>query len=376
MPDKPTRIACVVGTFNFGGTEMYLLRLLRSLDRTRYEPYVVVMDEQGVLGDEVRSMAEVYPVHLTGKLFNRNGRNEMRRLAKWMKETDIRLVHTLQDKATIWGAVTGRAIAGLPVVASHRASTYYVTGFVETGVYLAVMHTCVAHGVPNSAAAGASLKRFGIPWDRMTVVHNGIPTERLPSREEASVHRDADGASAPVNVAILGRLVPVKNQKLAVEAVAAANERGCSVTLTVIGSGPEEEPLRRRAEELGVAERITWAGYSDAPTPLLLTADVCILTSDSEGFPNTVVEYMAAGRPVISTDVGGTREIVTEGETGYLVPPGDVAVLADAIVRLARDPELRKRMGGAARALVERSFTVEQEAARTMAVYDRVLAPA
>ena len=371
--NPPWKIAFVVGTFNFGGTEMYLLRLLRSLNRTRYEPYIVVMDDQGVLREEAYELAEVYQVHLTGKLFNRNGRREMSRLAEWLKEKNISLVHVLMDKATIWGAPTARLLAKLPVVASHRASTYHTTGHTETTVYLSVMHALVNHAIPNSRTAAESLKKFGIPRDKITVIHNGIPPNRLPDLNTVNLHSSDDG---PVNVAILGRLAPVKNQKLALEALNTLRHKGHDVTLTVIGAGPEEKNLHNLADSLGIANLITWAGYQKNPMPYLLQSDICTLTSDSEGFPNTVVEYMAAGKPVVCTDSGGTDELITEGEHGFIVPKGDVSALAGALENLVTNTELRRTMGQNARRLVETSFTARKEAENTMAVYDRVLNPA
>ena len=115
-----------------------------------------------------------------------------------------------------------------------------------------------------------------------------------------------------------------------------------------------------------------WTGFANN-LPVIDLSYICVLPSLTEGFPNAVVEYMAGGRAVIATDVGGVREIVTPGETGLLIPPGDPVTMADAIAKLADDLELRETLGWNARALVEAKFTARIETEQTCRIYEKVL---
>jgi len=363
---RPRRIAFVVGSFGVGGTEHFLVRMLRHLDRARFAPFVVTLNDAGPLRDEVRSLAPVYVVRLTGKLFNRRGLGELWRLARWMRRERIDLVHVVIERTIVYGTFAGR-LAGLPVVASQR-NTLSTMGRGLTALYFLSLRHLVRHIIPNADAIAAWLARQGVRRVPITVVHNGIPSARI----RPFVERPPD--VRPLTICTVGRLkASVKGQHLIFEALARLLGEGLSVRLVLVGSGPDEEMLRRRAAELGVAESVRWAGYLDDPTGEIIGSDICVLSSYTEGFPNALVEYLAAGRAVVATNVGGVREIIRPEDTGLLVPPGDAVALADALRRLIRDPGLRQRMGAAGRALVEAEFTADREAERTMDVYERVL---
>ena len=136
--------------------------------------------------------------------------------------------------------------------------------------------------------------------------------------------------------------------------------------------GAFQEALERESERLGVRERVEF-GFRDDVPDLLETLDVVALPSWTEGLPIVLLEAMAHGRPVVATPVGGTPELVTDGETGLLVPPRDPEALAAALRRVLDDPDLARRLGTAARARVAERFTAAEQARRTLAIYDDVV---
>ena len=147
-------------------------------------------------------------------------------------------------------------------------------------------------------------------------------------------------------------------------------------TFVFAGDGPLRIALEAEARRLGVAVRCVFLGQrSDVPA-LLAAADLFVLPSLYEGLPVSVLEAMAAGRPVVATAIGGTDEAVTSEETGLLVAPRDPAALASAIRRLQADPALARRLAAAARGRVERDFSSEATARQVMAIYDQVLVEA
>jgi glycosyltransferase involved in cell wall biosynthesis len=184
----------------------------------------------------------------------------------------------------------------------------------------------------------------GVPADRIRVIRKGVPADRCPVPDEAA-RQAARGRfrlplAAPV-VACIGALSPEKRVGDAVEAVAALPE----VHLLVVGDGPERSLLERQAA--GVAPgRVHFAGVLDGPTAALAAADLVALPSRTEGVPGVLIEAGLSGVAAVATDVGGVSQIVRDGETGFVVPPGDVSALADG---LRRALEQRKALGLAAR---------------------------
>jgi glycosyltransferase involved in cell wall biosynthesis len=193
----------------------------------------------------------------------------------------------------------------------------------------------------------AYLRRLALGWgldpERVSVLPNPAPeVPPLPSRDELRGDLGLDGRL----LAFAGRLGPQKSLDVALEAVAAVP----GVTLAIAGDGPDRTALEQRARELGLGGRARFLGSvpRDGVLRLFRAADAALLSSSWENFPHTVVEALAVGTPVVSTAVGGVPEVVTDGENGLLVPPGDPAALAAAVVRLFGDTALRERLARAA----------------------------
>ncbi len=193
----------------------------------------------------------------------------------------------------------------------------------------------------------AYLRRLALGWgldeERVSVLPNPAPeVPSLPAREQL---REELGLEGDV-LGFAGRLGPQKSLEIALEALAGVP----GVTLAIAGDGPDRKALERRARELGLDGRARFLGSVSREGVLRLfrAADASLLTSSWENFPHTVVEALAVGTPVISTDVGGVPEVVRDGENGLLVPAGDVAALAAAIERFFADDGLRDRLAGAA----------------------------
>jgi glycosyltransferase involved in cell wall biosynthesis len=139
------------------------------------------------------------------------------------------------------------------------------------------------------------------------------------------------------------------------------------------GEGELLEPMRRLAFQLGLQDRTFFVGRCLQIAELLAVSDVCVLSSKFEGFSNAILEYMAAGRPVVATDVGGAREAVIDGETGYLVAAGDVAGMASRIVRLLQNHELRQSLGERGQRIVEQKFSTDAQLRKTEELYSQLL---
>jgi glycosyltransferase involved in cell wall biosynthesis len=193
---------------------------------------------------------------------------------------------------------------------------------------------------------------------RWTVVYNGIDAS-MPYRRGRTPAYEALGipAQAPV-VGLIGRLVQAKAPSVFLEAVALVACEIPELRALVIGDGPLREEAERDAARLGVSDRTVWAGLRHDVPVLLEGMDVLCFSSTREGFSIAMLEAMAAGVPIVATRVGGNPELIDSDDVGFLVRPGSAAALAERIVALMRNPDLAERVRRAARARVERCFSL------------------
>jgi sugar transferase (PEP-CTERM/EpsH1 system associated) len=205
----------------------------------------------------------------------------------------------------------------------------------------------------SSRLAERMAATVGIPLERVTVVRNGVDLSRFGSTPRAEARQ---ALRVPDNVVVIGhagRLVEVKDQASLVQAAALLKSQGVSFRVVIAGEGPLRPALEAQIAALGVGDCVSLLGHRGDVERLFAALDVYVLCSRSEGMPNTILEAMASGVPVVSTRVGGTDELVVDGETGLLVPAADATALARAMRDLIMDGEKRRRMGvcGRARAL-------------------------
>jgi glycosyltransferase involved in cell wall biosynthesis len=213
-----------------------------------------------------------------------------------------------------------------------------------------------------------------IPMGKLTTIHYGIEcTVPGPEPSREAVRRSLGLPPDAFAVLSTGRLVPVKGYPYLIEAVGKLRAAGSSTILLIAGDGPERAMLQSQAERLGVADRVRFLGWrADVPT-LLAGVDAFALATLGEGFGLAILEAMAQRLPVVATRVVAVPEIVQDGQTGLLVSPRDPAALADALLALERDPELRRRFASAAHRRVLEHFSVARMVRDTEGVYADVL---
>jgi glycosyltransferase involved in cell wall biosynthesis len=357
---------------NVGGAERSLSRLLAGLDRTRFAPTVACLyGSDSPVADDIRALG--IPVHELGM------RHKWRLDGFWRLYVLLRrerpaILHTFLFHANIPGRVIGRLV-GVP---ADRAGPIVISGERTMGMEsrwryrlnrltqgLADRVVCVSQQVADFV-----MNEVGVPGDKIVVIPNGVdldPTESLPDKQAARerLKLPADGAL----VGTVARLDPVKRLDVFLEALALLDD----IRAIIVGYGPEERRLKAMADRLGIADRVLFAGHQRDVRPWLAALDVFVLCSDWEGMSNALLEAMAARLPVVATSTGGTPDVVVDGVTGSLVPPGDPYSLAQAIRRLLLDPDLRAQMGRAGRRRVEERFSIRQMVERTQVLYETLL---
>lgn len=227
--------------------------------------------------------------------------------------------------------------------------------------------------VAASRAIKGILKDDGIPPSRIEVVHDGIDVERLRKTPVGNLHQEfwlPHGAPLLVNV---GALVGHKGQKFLVDAMPLVRRQVPEAHLVILGEGELRPSLEKQIKDLGLEKQVILAGFREDVLSLMRSADLFVMSSVTEGLGSAVLDAMALEMAVVGTYAGGIPEAVRDGETGLLVPPGDAAALAAAIVRLLQDAPLRAAMGAAGLALVTQHFGVDRLVEGTLAAYRRAL---
>jgi glycosyltransferase involved in cell wall biosynthesis len=161
-------------------------------------------------------------------------------------------------------------------------------------------------------------------------------------------------------VGIVGRIFPIKNHHLFLEAARLVAREDPAARFVIVGDGILRPELERQAQEMGIADRVMFTGWRRDLPGIYADLDVLAVTSNNEGTPVSAIEAMASGCPVVATNVGGLSDLICEGETGYLVPPGDARAVATALLRVLHQPETARRMGETARMAARQRFSAQR----------------
>jgi glycosyltransferase involved in cell wall biosynthesis len=302
----------------------------------------------------------------------------VRELTSLLRETacDALLCHGY--KANILGRMAAR-VAGIPAVAVSRGWTGE-SRRVKAYEWLDRRHLrFLDHVVCVSEGQAAKVRRWcGVAPERLSVIRNSARLAAFAKIDPTargrllSFFRPDSGVNEVVLAA--GRLSPEKGFGVLVEAAAEVCSRRPRAGVALFGEGVLRNELEQQIERLGLAGRFVTPGFRTDLDGLIGAADVVVLPSFTEGLPNVALEASAAGAAVIATAVGGTPEVVSDGETGFLVPPGEPTVLAERIGRLLADERLRAGFGAAGRDRMLTQFTFEAQAAAYLQLLDRLLA--
>jgi sugar transferase (PEP-CTERM/EpsH1 system associated) len=358
----PLRVTHVVTTLAIGGLEKVVLDLVRGRTQPAFDARVLCLDSGGVLQrDFAAAGVPVEVVGIRGSVPQR-----IWRLARRLRVLRPDVLHTHNPQAHLHGAWAAK-LARVPVVIHTRHGQDRVDR-PALAVLSRVATAWTARFVAVSeASAGMSRELEGVPPSKLLVIHNGIDLERFPARGTAP-------AASRSRAVTVGRLDPVKDHASMLRAVRIVGDRIPDFRLDIVGDGPCRTELEELRTALGLNDRVRFLGYHADVAPFLSGADLFVLSSVSEGISIALLEAMASGLPAVATDVGGNREVILDGRTGHLTPAGSAEALADAIVRIASDPDAMERMGRASRRRVEEEFNLRQVVTRYEELYRRCLA--
>ncbi|OZM79404.1 glycosyltransferase [Pseudonocardia sp. MH-G8] len=350
----------VVPDLGTGGAERHVVTLAPALDPARFTVSVVCIGDEGALFTTLTRQG------VPGRALHSRYRRlrALLGLIRIMRRERPDVVITRGYNADTLGRIAA-ALTRVPrsVVWVHNSSDITPRSPVRRVVYRLLDAVTSAYYGVAEVQRGYLVDQLGFPESKIEVIENGVDPARFrppPPGERARVARELGISPTGPTIGILAVLRPEKDHSTALHAMRTVLDEIPDARLVLIGDGPARGALEQLAEELGIARSVVFAGARSDVAPLLAVVDVVLLSSYTECFPLAVLEAMACGLPVVGTDVGGVPEMIDDGTTGRLVPPRDPRAMAEALIKLLRDPEPAAEMGRAARRRVEERFTLER----------------
>jgi glycosyltransferase involved in cell wall biosynthesis len=385
MAESRLRLVFITCTLDIGGAERQVVETVRRLDRERFDVRVCTLAdgeeaaaELRAAGIEVRSFG-YRGLWMGGKLpAPWRGVAVTAALVKYLKAVKPHILHGYLYAAYVYGGLAAR-LSGVPlVIASRRVLGLFKERYFFYQPLENLVNRFTDLVIVNSEAVRRDiLHRERLDPRKIRLIYNGVDLDRYVTPSETGLRVRAELgvlAAAPL-VGIIANLIPYKGHRDFLQSAAIVAAEFPQAHFLVVGrdDGIGAE-LRRLAGELGLFGRVLFTGPRRDIPQILSALDVQVLASHQEAFSNAILEGMAAGKPLVVTDVGGNPEAVLDGETGFVVPPHDPQALADAVLRLLRDEKVRLRLGEAGQRRVREFFSVESMVQKTERIYQEAMA--
>jgi glycosyltransferase involved in cell wall biosynthesis len=355
-----------------GGAEVLIDRIVRNLDR-HYRFVVACLDQVGELGHRLASDG-IKVIHL-GRRPGFDWRC-VRQLKQLLVNEKVRLVHAHQYTPFAYSLAT-RRLGRRPRVLFTEHGRFFPD---RRSWKRQWFNRMLIRSDDRFVAVGRSVRQAlidneGILPQRIQVVYNGISHESTTGAwvDRGKVRRELHMSEEDFIVLQVARLDKIKDHRTAIQACACAARREPRIRLLIVGDGEERSAIEQQIKNQSLENRVTMLGERNDIHRLLAVADAFLLTSVSEGIPVTIIEAMTSALPVVSTDVGGVPEIITDGVNGLLAGAGDVNGIAEALLRICRDAELRARIASQAQLDAESNFSEERMVHEYDVIYREML---
>lgn len=363
---RPLRVCFLIDQLVRAGTEAQLLELIRRLDRTRVEPILCLLDGSRAASQELEP--DFCEVHRLGvrSLLRIATYHKLRQFRDWLRREQIDLLQVHFLDSSYFGVVAARW-AGVPVVRTRRNTGYWhnwhsrLLGRAATRLSCGTIANC-------AAAKEAVIAQEGALPNSVVVIPNGIDTDRFAGIPDLAT----TWGKRPPRIGAVANLRDVKGLDIFVRAAAIVVKHYPAATFVVAGEGDQRGALEALIAELGLTGRFELPGAVNDIPRFLSELDVAVLCSQSEGLSNALLEYMAAGRAIVATAVGGNVELVRHEENGLLTPPNDVIGLSNAISQFLIDSQFAFRCASSARQKAWEEHSWSMVAARLSSVYQSI----
>lgn len=367
---RQVKVLHIIGQIGIGGGEKQLYELIvNSPDSINHEVYFF-NDSQDQEGFKLYDSGGVSYFKIP-----RNRRRPVRFLldfSRAIKEAGPDIVHCWLFSANIWGRLAALLAGHKKIIVSFRSGIMGCPRFMRCLELLT--RNRVFHLANSRACADMTASKTGVNPDKFGVIYNGVDLSRFNIPRDSSRLRSELGVTLDaVLIAMVGRLIESKNYPMLLRTARRCKEKGLPVHFVIAGHGERDAELKSLARNMGLCDQVHFLGLRTDIPQILAAADVFFYTSNWEGFPNALLEAMASGLPVITTDFDGARELVTGPEVGTIVPLDDAEAAAKAIETYLENPEQAETIGRNARNWVHETFSMSAMVNKTMAFYQQCL---
>jgi len=366
------RVLYTVNRMDVGGSQTHLVQVLRLLDRRRFEPMLCCLSGHGALLEMAKETGATVVGAGLGRIKSPAAFGAVVRLARFIRNNRIDVVHNYLLRANLVGAVAAR-LARVPVVLTSKRGCHERRGLELAAVRLSNrLADCVT---ANADAVRAFVhENEACPLEKMVVIPSGIDSERFAPLPPEDYKARLGLAPDRVVVGIVTRQRVRKGVEEFLRAMAMVREQVPAACAVVVGEVSADREVDDLIHHLGLEGHVHLLGPRRDMPEVLSAFDLFVLSSHDEGMSNAILEAMAMHKPVVATDVGGTREAVQPGRTGVLVPPKDPPALADGILRVLNEPaEARAAMGERARQVVVERFSARAMVRQMEDLYTHLL---
>lgn len=372
---RTTRILHLITRLPVGGAENVLVDIVRRLNPARYESLVCCIQAKGELSGEIEKLG--VPLRCLGRMRSKRfDWRAVRDLIRLVREERIAIVHSHLYHANLYGRIAAY-LAGVPAVA-HVHNVYG-----QPKLHRRLLNRLLARATARVIAVSDEIREDLIRHDaidapKISVIHNAIDLRRVDtelSREQARARLGV--SEEQLLIGCVGRLEQQKGHRFLLEACSLLKDDGDlwpRLRVIVAGDGRLREELEKQAEALGLASSVRFLGTRHDVPEILRALDLYVMPSLWEGLSIAMLEAMAAGLPIIISDVSGAARALGDDEHGIRVPPGDAAALARALWSLAREPGRRLALGASARRRVQENFSIDAMMSQLASIYDDALA--
>lgn len=371
MADNKIKVIHILSCLDVGGAEVLVLNLLKKLDRTRYSPVVCSLEIGGKLEKEFKDAG--IPVYAANKREGIDFSLPMK-LAKIIIGSKADIVHTHNMAPWLYGGVASKILSSKILIHTEHANLYNHQRRLILAEYWLAKITDKIIADAKKVADFLSDKE-NINRNKIQIVFNGVDIDKYDCRYSNAVSKrhELSIADDEVIIGIVARLSMVKDHKNLLDAFSIILNAISNAKLLVIGDGELREDLVAYTRMKGIQERVLFLGNRRDIPELLRLMNVFVLCSISEGLPITLLEAMAAGLPVVATDVGGNREVVIDRKSGFLVPPKDPQRLAEAIATILKDKKMARRFGENGIIRCKELFSLDGMVKKYSELYESVL---
>jgi glycosyltransferase involved in cell wall biosynthesis len=364
----------LTGSFHQGGSERQAVQLTKLLrEEGTYNIFLASLNNDGILREEVEKVGftDIPEFKLTS-FYDLNFARQLQNCVQFLKQNKIEIIHTHDFYTNVFG-IAAALLARVPMKIASKRETGGMRSTLQKTIEKRIFKTADAITV-NAEAVKNYLGNEGISPDKIEVIYNGIDLNRL-TPTETNRKKICEEFNLPTDenikfITLVANLRhEVKNQPMFLRVAQRLKENFPDAHFVLAGEGKLKDDLENMAKEFGIAENTHFIGRCAKIPELLSVSFAGVLTSHSEGFSNSILEYMSAKLPVVATNVGGASEAIIEGETGFMVDSNDEAAMANRLIELFQNPERAKKMGELGRKTVEENFSCAAQLEKTIKLY-------